>query len=391
MKNAKTATTLIALAVAGNLLLSSCTKTEPTNTSAETVPETTAATTAAPETEEPEETTTETTKEMPHIFFSTNYEEITLDGNPDSHYITTDYCYLESEKYFLLMEAGIDLPGDFADNVDMIIDELEKELGMDIMNPDYDYSLAGIIDMSIYYDGFNPWFDWKLGTKLPIFLMVDTDFNGWVSCGDGEMACIVDYGLYSDDGWNEALPNCPYEIDRPGYIDYSVIAHELTHSITDRCHDMNSIMTEGIASYMERHIIDVLADENPAFAAVRDNMYLYDYGITEAVNADNSERLFIESYEEDGGPQGCAEYVHGRYFCQFLLEQYGEGFLIQYINEVKKFTFENRYGYFNAEEKVYFAEAMKNAFGDDIFIRFGDWCVENNVLQELDGVFPMPD
>ena len=389
MKNTKTTTTLLALAVVGNLLLCSCTKTvETTSAPTETAEETTTATTTV---EETEETTYETTKEMPHVFFSTNYEEITLDGNPDSHFVTTDYCYLESEKYYLLMEAGLDLPGDFAANVDMIIDELEKELGMELMTPDYDYSLAGIIDNSIYYDGFNPWFDWKLGTKLPIFLMVDTDFNGWVSCGDGEFACIVDYGLYSDDGWNEAVPNCPYEIDRPGYIDYSVIAHELTHSITDRCHDMNSIMTEGIASYMERHIIDVLADQNPAFAVVRDNRYLYDYGITEAVNAENSERLFIESYEEDGGPQGCAEYVHGRYFCEFLLEQYGEGFLLKYMDEVKKYTFENNYGYFTAEEKVYLAEAMKSAFGEDIFVRFGDWCVANNVLQELDGIFPIPE
>ena len=129
----------MALTVVGSLIFSSCTKAEPTYTPTETVEETTTATTTV---EETEETTYETTKEMPHIFFSTNYEEITLDGNPDSHFVTTDYCYLESEKYFLLMEAGLDLPGDFALNVDMIIDELEKELGMELMNPDYDYSEA---------------------------------------------------------------------------------------------------------------------------------------------------------------------------------------------------------------------------------------------------------
>ena len=388
MKNAKTATTLIALAVAGNLLLCSCTKTETVTTETETVPETTAATTESSETEE---TTVETTKEMPHIFFSTNYEEITLDGDPDHHYVTTDYCYLESEKYFLLMEAGLDIPGDFAENVDLIIDQIEKDLGMELMNPDYDYSLAGIIDVSIYYDGFNPWFDWKLGTKLPIFLMVDSNYEGWVSCGDGECACIVDYGLCSDSSWDEMSANFVYEMDRPTYVDYSVIAHELTHSVTDRNHDMNSIMTEGIASYNERVIIDELADDHPAFATVRDNRYLYDYGIPEAVNAENSERLFIEDYKENQGPVGCSEYVHGRYFCQFLYEQYGPGFLNLYMSKIKTYTFENNYGFFTAEEQAYFAEAMKDAFGDDIFIRFGDWCVENNVLQALDGVFPIPE
>ena len=73
MKNTKTATTLMALTVVGSLIFSSCTKAEPTNTPTETVEETTTATTTV---EETEETTYETTKEMPHIFFSTNYEEI---------------------------------------------------------------------------------------------------------------------------------------------------------------------------------------------------------------------------------------------------------------------------------------------------------------------------
>ena len=61
------------------------------------------------------------------------------------------------------------------------------------------------------------------------------------------------------------------------------------------------------------------------------------------------------------------------------------------MDEVKTYTFENNYGYFTAEEKVYLAEAMKSAFGEDIFVRFGDWCVANNVLQELDGIFPIPE
>ena len=61
------------------------------------------------------------------------------------------------------------------------------------------------------------------------------------------------------------------------------------------------------------------------------------------------------------------------------------------MSKIKTYTFENNYGFFTAEEQAYFAEAMKDAFGDDIFIRFGDWCVENNVLQALDGVFPIPE
>lgn len=180
------------------------------------------------------------------------------------------------------MEAGIDLPGDFADNLDRIIDELETELGMELMTPDYECSMAGIINISVYYDGFNPWSDWKLGTKLPIFLLVDSEAKGWALCGDSECVIAIDYGLHSDDSWNEASPNFLYAFDRPKYVDYSAFAHEITHAITSRNCEMNSIMTKGIASFMERNIIDELADDYSEFAVVKENRYLYDYGIPES-------------------------------------------------------------------------------------------------------------
>ena len=132
-------------------------------------------TTTTETTEETTEESTEPTNFIPDISFTTYYEEITLDGDPDSVFVSTDYCYLESDKYFLLIEPGIKLPGDYADNLDAIIDEIEKELGMELCTPDYEYS-HGIIDNSVYYDGFNPWDNWSIGTKLPISFGVSYKF-----------------------------------------------------------------------------------------------------------------------------------------------------------------------------------------------------------------------
>ena len=81
------------------------------------------------------------------------YEEVKLDGIEEHHFVSTDYCYLESEKYVLFIDKGIDLPGDFQVNVDAIIDELEKELGLSSCPDTYEYCDC-MIDISIYFDGY---------------------------------------------------------------------------------------------------------------------------------------------------------------------------------------------------------------------------------------------
>ena len=80
------------------------------------------------------------------------YEEVKLDGIEEHHFVSTDYCYLESEKYVLFIDKGIDLPGDFQANVDAIIDELEAELGLSSCPDTYEYC-DRMVDISIYFDG----------------------------------------------------------------------------------------------------------------------------------------------------------------------------------------------------------------------------------------------
>lgn len=384
---------LMASMFAGNMLLCSCSKpAETSDTSADETTTTAAtATTAATTTEETTEEITEPTNFIPDSSFTTNYEEITLDGDPDSVFVSTDYCYLESDKYFLLIEPGIKLPGDYADNLDAIIDEIEKELGMELCTPDYEYS-HGIIDNSVYYDGFNPWDNWSLGTKLPIFLIADETDEGLISCGDSEFAFFVEYELFSDEIWN----SCPsyYENTdwrRLDYIDYTTAAHELTHSITGRNGKMSKIVTEGIAEYMGRSVIEALASDHPSIGITYERHYRYDNGVPEPVNADNAESIFLDDYQEIDAAGRGAEYVYGRYFWQFLFENYGSDAYFKYNEMVKSYHIEGWYGYYEEGANQKFTDAAKAVFGDDVFEEFGDWCVENDALQSVDGVYPIPE
>ena len=307
------------------------------------------------------------------------YEKITLDGIEEHHFVATDYCYLESEKYVLFIDKGIDLPGDFAVNVDAIIDRLETELGLSACPATYEYS--SVIDMSIYFDDEYPWDNVAIGDKIPIFIMTDDEPQGWISCASGEDALFVIYELFSED----VINSVPYYRDNPwvinDYLDYTDIAHELTHTITERNNMTTEILTEGIAEYMGYKIIEDLAADYPSIAVAQANRSLDDNPMPEPVNAENAERIFIDDFNSLTTAERGAQYTYGKYLFMYLYEQNGTGTYKMLDDKI----IENHIVYNRIEYNEYsvteFAEALKETFGEDVFAKFGDWCVENDHLQ----------
>ncbi|MBR6987692.1 MAG: hypothetical protein IKH82_06455 [Clostridiales bacterium] len=308
------------------------------------------------------------------------YEEVKLDGVEEHHFVSTDYCYLESEKYVLLIDKGIDLPGDFQVNLDAIIDELESELGLSSCPDTYEYC-GSVIDISIYFDGEYPWAGLGIGTKIPIFIMADDEPSGWISNASSEGAMFVIYEMFSE----EVINSVPYYRDNPEYIndylDYTDIAHELTHVITERNHMTTEIITEGIAEYMGYAVIEELADEYPSIGVANEKRYNFDYTVPEKVNAENAERIFIDDFNSLTTAERGAQYSYGKYLFMYLYGSNGSG-TYKMLNDkiIEKGIDYNRIEYSEAEvTKI--AEALKETFGEDVFAKFGDWCVENNHLQ----------
>ena len=380
MKNKKLPAILLAAMFAGNMFLCSCTAVKTTET---TVTESSSEETTTTVTETTEETTAETTATTKHTSINgrqhSPYEEFTLDGVKDHHFISTDFCYLVSEKYVLFLEKDIDIPGDYAANLDAIIDELEVLLGMSACPDGYNY--PEVADMTSYF-GFNPWDGWHIGNKLPIFLCVDRTDEALISCACSDFVVFVQYELFTEELWNSVPSFRDNSWRKSEYVNYSETAHEITHAITGRNCQLSEIMTEGIADYMGRVVIDELADSCPSIAEVKANRLLYDYTVPEAVNAENAERIFVEDYNQIGAADRGAEYVYGRYLCEYLNGEFGDGFFSMYTDKVIEKHIDYAYGNYSEEIALQYTETLKEVFGEDIFTKFGDWCVENNALQE---------
>ena len=87
-------------------------------------------------------------------------------------------------------------------------------------------------------------------------------------------------------------------IKASGYNRYVML--KMTHTITLRQSHMTDIMTEGLADYMSREVVNALAPNYPSIGENKEKaeQYLYDAVIPEKVNADNAERIFINDYQD---------------------------------------------------------------------------------------------
>jgi len=366
----KMSSMLLAALCAGSMLLCACDKAEETTETtiweAPTAVETT--------TEAPIETSLRNGKDYTH------YEQITLDGVKENYYISTDYCYLESEKYVLLIDKDLKIPGDYAVVLDAIIGELENQLGMSATPENRDY--PNVCNSSGYYNGFNPWKDWNVGSKIPIFLVCDREPKGWISCATEDDVVIVSYDMFSDELWNSIPEFRDNPWRRDGYLDYTEIIHELTHVITQRNVPMSKIMTEGIAEYMAISVLNALADKYPSLAEVKAKKTFYDNNVPEAVNSANAEAIFISDYKDVSHADRGAEYTFGQYLFMYLHEQGGDDFFKKIADKLIESGINYRHDQYDEASMQKIAGIIKELYGDDVFEKFGVWCVNNMHLQK---------
>ncbi|MBO4749617.1 MAG: hypothetical protein J5546_04815 [Lachnospiraceae bacterium] len=297
-------------------------------------------------------------------------KQITLSGNRDDLLLVDDFCYVEGEKFFLLMEKDICVPGDYADNVALIIDQLEKETGLTfaISNP-----IIPCDACSVKY-GYNPWEDFVFGQKVPIHLFVDRESVGYISCASAEFANIYDYNLFSDELWDSvpAYHDNPWR--RDGVIEYEAVAHELTHVLTLRYAKMPKILTEGLADYYAEKVILALADQNADFEKSARIMYFTE-SVKDAITPETAEDIFLNDYSDQAPIERQDEYTLGRLYGIFLAENYGDTFLKDFLAVSKKagYGYRTFLGDLQETDRVVLTEEFKKLFGDDVFQKFGEW------------------
>lgn len=368
----------LATLIAGSVLLSAC-NAAPDESTTTTTEETTTTTTI--------KTTELTWVTQANPKDTTTYEKIELDGNPDHYFTVYDYSYIESDKYILLLEKDVRLPGDFVITLDAIVDEIEKEMGVSA-NPSKYTGSAVPEDMNWHYGDKNPWEDWIIDTKIPIFVCADHTDDDIGCVGNQDYVRICLYDLMTKEAL-EALPRYKNKITgKLGYVDYVEITEILARHIAFRNYEffMPGIISEGIGNYMSYTVVDALAGQYANIKTANKKRYRYDAPIPEVVNAKNAEEVFTVDYTYDEYVVNGETYndyaiyhsqeVYGRYLCRFLKEEYGDDFYKR-LNEGL-----NEYG-----ETRQFAWIVKKTFGDDVFTKFGDWCVKNKALQRKDGFY----
>ena len=290
----------------------------------------------------------------------------------------------------LFLDKDITLPGDFKTNLDQIVDELEKQLGISSAPDDFEY--YGVPDNSVYYDpkdengfGPDPWAGMDIGTRIPIFIVTDRVPVGRISCATAESAVLCIYELFSEELWN-SIPEFRDNPWRRGKsINYMEIAHELTHTITQRNCDMDKIQTEGIAQYMQYSVLEALSGKNKTFAEVLNEWEPVDGNVTVAVNETNAESIFLSDCSDIDHDKRGMEYYYGRRLWQYVNEKNGPDFFAKYYAKLKA---ENM-GYYNYDYKPdsaivkKYCDFMKELYGEDLFTGFGKWCVKNDYLQNV--------
>lgn len=348
-----------------------------------TVTPTTATVTATPTVEE----STPTPTEVP--FTPTPTEEvinndgvpedsgcfrIKLSGNKEDHFLTTRFCYIESEKYFLLLDKDLDLPGDFTKQMDMLVDALEEVTGLSYIP---DYKPDGM-DCSTVHFGYDPWREMEYNNKIPIYIFIDREGQNLISYASNMHAVFISDELTSEEVWN-SIPifrDNPYR--RMNFIDYYPIAHELAHTITLRHGWYTKIMTEGSADYFAEKALKNLSDKSTDFAeSLSHQMFLT--AVRDNITPQNAEKMFTADYLNLSHAERGDEYTLGRMICIYLAETYGDSFFKDYAKAVSEEGFPmeaNGSGlWFNYSEAnaIRQAEVFKSLFGDDVFTKFGEW------------------
>ena len=314
---------------------------------------------------------------------NSGFNKITLSGDPDDHIITDRYCYVEGEKFYLLLDKDLDLPGDFADNVALIMDKLEELTGLSYMDPVYQDT--GVI-------GYGPWENLQYGRKVVISVIVDREAEGYISGALPEEVLFYLTGLISPELW-DSDPMYSEKIggDDRFFVDYCTVAHELAHTLTLRKAKYSKIMAEGIADYLGLKALEELPGYSEDFDRSLEYTLLYKHGIDYCydqlfrsyMTEENAEQVFLMDFvlpevDQTNKPQ----YYYGRYLYTYLFERFGSKAVQDYSDAMwasgfmEKYREVDLYGGISPEIMSEYCEVIKGVFGPEIFKEFSAWYLD---------------
>lgn len=297
------------------------------------------------------------------------YNKVQLSGIADEIYTADDFCYIESDKYFLLLEKDIAIPSNIKVVLDEIVDEIELKVGLSFVTDDFVYEEFD--NCTINY-GYNPWKKMNYGKKVPIFLKVDRQDEGCISGATPQYVDIYLYELYSDEFWNSVTSYADNPWRRENHVNYQTFAHELTHTVVWRYCETSRIINEGYAEFIEMTVMGRLSekyndDEHFGYST-------YDAEFEPDLTEENAEEYFINDFNDLDVMHRGSEYTYGKFLAMFLDEKLEGAWMLPYFASIKADGLKGP----NTEEYTRemgerYCTLFKNVFGEDIFKEFGEW------------------
>jgi len=288
--------------------------------------------------------------------------EVIFSGVREDSLFTDRYCYAVGDRFVLLMDKGVWVPGDIMVNIDLIMTALEETTGLSF---DVDYPLGYDESLFQQYFSYDLWEGLDFGDKTAIYIC-----NVLGSSYTDYHAGRVYLTTGSLNSW----------LDGDGFYDYVNVAHELTHALTMRHTQVNRLLTEGSAEYLSRVVTGELSEVSEDFL----KSHTYAMGVCphveDEITPENAELVFSCDCRclgliENMGIGEC--YDFGRDLCEYMGETFGNQFLMDYIYNVRDAGINATFGLFTEEDYVAFTALFKETFGDDVFVRFGEWYQAN--------------
>lgn len=272
-------------------------------------------------------------------------EALTLDSSKSGFFEADKYYFVEGEYCFVYIEKGANVPYDYVENADAIVEELGKEMWDLQKKTTFEESNVGV------YKNF---YGISNNGKLPIYIGVDEENLGLISNYDGSSVIVYDFGMEKKD---------------IKLVEYDTLAHESSHAMMNNCGEMDAIgriMTEGTADFYAQQTIQK--------TGIKTNLGEQFYNYDVPINAETAEELFFNDYADVSHADRGAEYHYGYYFSIYLNETYGPNFLKDVTDALRTAGISDQGTEEDCTKRV---EIFKQVFGEDVFTLFGEWYVNN--------------
>lgn len=262
---------------------------------------------------------------------------LVISGNAADEYVTTKPEYIVADDFILFLDKDMKVKGDIMKQIEQIFGLVEQETGLKFKNDSVYASKVGYDDQWLYdnaFAGVDPKCE-----KFHIYAVADEKSS---PCSMTKAIILNQTDLNVAEGEGMA------------------IVHELVHSVhSANGVMMNSIMTEGYATYITGQITKKSKDIPFNFDADVNYGY-YDVVIT----PENAEEEFLKEYDD-----GWNYYLYGYRFMTFLYETYGEDIFRNILTDATESA-----GAFNdmveSEELI---PIIKKNTSDTVFEEFATW------------------